>query len=606
MFGMSQTDQERQYEKILVEIERLPKGYVSKKNIQGKERFYLQWSERGKKKSKYIPNSELSSIENGIQQRKEKEEVLSALKEYFLKEDPDYFKKRKTRTFYTSVKTGKKLKEDVLSVKDFKKRFCYSKLTDFLYAPFKDTHGKVFILYGLRRTGKTTLIKQAILEMDEEDFNKTAFMKINSQNDINEINHDLELLQELGYQYVFLDEITLCKDFIQTASILSDVYATSPMKIILSGTDSLGFLFAEDQELFDRAVFLHTTFIPFSEFSSVLGIHDIDSYIEYGGLMALSGTNYNEGNLFQKEDKTNQYIDSAISRNIQHSLECYEDGTHFRNLLELHEKNELTGAINRVIEDMNHRFTVDVLTRKFFSSDLGISKRNLKKDREHLNDILYRIDEEKFLKLFKDKLEIKEKEEQEVAIQETHVKEIRSYLLLLDLIKDVSIRNEDGSSYKRTIFVQPGMRYSQAVSFVESLFQDPFLQSLSIKERIDLKERILSEIKGRMMEDIILLETSLANPRKEVFKLQFPIGEVDMVIFNEKKACSEIYEIKHSKERDPSQKKNLLDKDKLNLIQHRYGKIILKGVIYRGNSCQDGDISYIPVETYLSSLKFDY
>ena len=603
---MSQTDQERQYEEILEEIEKLPKGYISKKNIQGKEHFYLQWNERGKKISKYIPNSSISKVEESIRKRKEKEEVLKNLKAYFIQENPDFFKKRKANAFYTNVKFGKKLKEDVLSTKGLRKRFCYHKIIDFLYSSNQKTHGKVFILYGLRRTGKTTLIKQAISEMNESDFDKTALVKIDSRNDIYEINHDLELLQDLGYRYVFIDEITLCKDFIETASILSDVYATSSMKVVLSGTDSLSFLFAEDRELFDRAVFLHTTFIPFSEFSYVLGIRDIESYIEYGGLMTLSGTNYNEENIFQKEDRTNQYIDSAISRNIQHSLECYENGMHFRNLLELYEKNELTGAINRVIEDMNHRFTLEILTRKFFSSDLGISRRNLKKDKYKPNDALYQIDEERFSQLFREKLEIKEKEEQSVVIQEAHAKEIRSYLSLLDLLKDVCIRNENGDSYFRTIFTQPGMRYCQVVSFVDSLFQDDFIQKLPLKEKTYLKERIFSEIKGRMMEDIVLLETSLANPDKEIFKFQFSVGEVDMVIFDEKNGCSEIYEIKHSKERDLSQKKNLLDRKKLDLISCRYGDIVRKGIIYKGETYQDGDISYISVESYLASLKFKY
>lgn len=35
------------------ELARLPNGYISKKMINAKERFYLQWLENGKLKSKY-------------------------------------------------------------------------------------------------------------------------------------------------------------------------------------------------------------------------------------------------------------------------------------------------------------------------------------------------------------------------------------------------------------------------------------------------------------------------------------------------------------------------------------------------------------------------
>ena len=33
------------------------------------------------------------------------------------------------------------------------------------------------------------------------------------------------------------------------------------------------------------------------------------------------------------------------------------------------------------------------------------------------------------------------------------------------------------------------------------------------------------------MEDIVLLETKIAHPEKKVFKLQFAVGEFDMVVF---------------------------------------------------------------------------
>ena len=64
-------------------------------------------------------------------------------------------------------------------------------------------------------------------------------------------------------RYVFIDEVTLMDDFIDGAALFSDVFATSGMKIVLSGTDSLGFIFSEDEQLYDRCILLHRTFIPF-------------------------------------------------------------------------------------------------------------------------------------------------------------------------------------------------------------------------------------------------------------------------------------------------------------------------------------------------------
>ena len=68
-----------------------------------------------------------------------------------------------------------------------------------------------------------------------------------------------------------------------------------------------------------------------------------------------------------------------------------------------------------------------------------------------------------------------------------------------------------------------------------------------------VQERILNEIKGRMLEDIVLQETQMANPKKEVFVLQFAIGEFDMVVFDPLEGNCQIFEIKHSTEAVKSQ-----------------------------------------------------
>lgn len=50
------------------------------------------------------------------------------------------------------------------------------------------------------------------------------------------------------------------------------------------------------------------------------------------------------------------------------------------------------------------------------------------------------------------------------------------------------------------------------------------------------------------MEDIILIETKLSSLEKEVFTLQFAIGEFDMVVCNPSTLSCEIFEIKYSTE----------------------------------------------------------
>lgn len=593
-----------EYSKIIAEIETLPTGGITYKKINGKEYAYYQWREDGKQRSRRIKDEELEQLSGQIERRKELQNLIKDIDNQEVSEEKSALQYRCT------VRIGEELERFVKPVAKWVKRECYQQLHDYVYG---DIHDRVYILYGLRRTGKTTLIRQLISEMDTSMRSKTVFIQIQDNKTLDDVNRDLKVLEEKGYRYVFIDEVTLLNDFIEGAALFSDVFAASGMKIVLSGTDSLGFMFTEDEELYDRCIMCHTTFIPYREFERVLGIVGIDDFIRYGGTMSLGGKQYNENAMiFATKKSTDEYVDSAIARNIQRSLKNYKYEGHFRSLRDLYEKNELTNAINRIVEDMNHRFTMEVLTRDFKSNDLRISANNLRKDREEPTDILDRIDILKVNEMLKSLLEIKDKEEQKVEIQDAHRYEIKEYLDLLDLTVEIESRwmSNYNRRESRTAFSQPGMRYSQAEALIKSLIQDDMFRGLSFEERKRVTERIIDEIKGRMMEDIVLLETKLSKKKCEVFRLQFAIGEFDMVVFNPDEGTCEIYEIKHSKEVIPQQCKYLLDEQKCKDTEFRYGTITGKYVIYRGATTslvQAGvetqeDVTYLNVEEYLKKL----
>ena len=581
------------------EIAELPIGSITTKTVKGNVYYYHRWNENRKRKEKYIPSDEVPALQAQIARRKELEAELKTLR----KKAPR--KKESTQPashdFATNVRVGESLRTYSASVRNYQKRECYQALHDYIYGDIPD---KVFILYGLRRTGKTTMIRQILADMSDSDLAKAAFIQIMAQNTLADVNKDLRYLEQHGCRYIFLDEVTLMDDFIEGAALFSDVFAACGMKIVLSGTDSLGFLFTEDEQLYDRCITLHTTFIPYREFERVIGIHGIDEYIRYGGTMSLGGIHYNEKSTFASKKSADEYVDTAIARNIQHSLRCYQYEGHFRNLQELYNKNELTSAINRVVEDMNHRFTLEVLTRDFQSNDLGVSASNLRRDRENPTDILDQVDMASVTARLRTLLEIRNRTEQTVQLEDVHVAEIREYLHLLDLTQEIDVVSLANLNKKatRTVIAQPGLRYAQADALVKSLLLDEKFSDLSLKERNFVTDRILNEIKGRMMEDIILLETKLANPQKEVFVLQFPIGEFDMVVFDPNAATCQIFEIKHSDKIAPQQYRHLIDEKKCADTEHRYGMITGKYVLYRGESQQVGEVQYRNVEEYLKSL----
>lgn len=580
------------------QIAELPAGSVTKKTINGNAYFYHRWTEDKKRREKYIPVEEVDSFRKQIERRKGLEKELKVLQKQLPRKSVSA---ASAHTFATNIRAGEALRTFSASVRRYRKRECFRQLHDYIYGEQQD---KVFILYGLRRTGKTTMIRQIFAGMSDAELSKAVFIQITARDTLADVNRDLKMLEAQGFRYVFLDEVTLMEDFIEGAALFSDVFAACGMKVVLSGADSLGFLFTEDEQLYDRCILLHTTFIPYREFESVLGIHGIDEYIRYGGTMSLGGVHYDETSTFASKESADEYVDTAIARNIQHSLRCYQYEGHFLHLRDLYERNGLTSAINRVVEDINHRFTLEVLTQDWKSHDLGISASNLRRDRENPTDILDRVDLVAVTDSLRKLLEIRNKAEQTVAMDDIHAAEIKEYLDLLDLTREIDVRYLPDVSTKseRTVIAQPGLRYAQADALIRSLLLDETFSALSLAERTAVQERILSEIRGRMLEDIVLLETKLANPKKQVFVLQFPVGEFGMVVFDPVAGSCHIFEIKHSAEIAPQQYRHLIDEEKCAQAEHRYGPITGKFVLYRGESQVIDGIQYQNVEEYLRSL----
>ena len=540
------------------EMARLPVGCIARKVIAGKERYYRQWVENGRTRSVYLKESEVEAVRKQIARRRE---LIKLLRPYGIAG-------RRPIRRDLAVKTGRELSDWADFVSGWDARDVFPDIMKFLRWP---ADGKILIVFGIRRTGKTTMLQQAVRALTREEFARAAYVKAKVGDTLETMDDRLSSLHERGFRYVFIDEVTLIEDFIDGASLFSDVYAQMGMKIVLSGTDSLGFSMSIDQELFDRAYMLHTSFIPFREYSRLLKINDIDEYISYGGLLRRGEKNLddplaNEPDAsFRDVESTRRYIDTAIARNIQHSLACCRDGRYFGTLRELYEKNELTNAINRVIEDMNHEFLASVLTRPFKSSDIGIAAA------------------------------------------------IKAYLKKLDLIRDCPVRLLRGDSVEegvRVLFSQPGMRFCQAEALVRAMMKDSSFASEPPSEQEYITGRLLDDVRGRMLEDIVLMETLAATPRpreifsgKEVFKLQFESGEFDMVIRDLGTRTCEIFEVKHSRERADEQFRHLVDARLLSRTEKAFGKVVSCTVLYRGPDFDhDSGVLYRNVESYLKGL----
>ena len=509
-------------------------------------------------------------------------------------------------SFLTNVIYGEALSKLSKNVKRYNKRSCFKNLLEYING---DYSGRVCILYGLRRTGKTTMLFQLIEELDKR---KTAYIKILEKNNMGELIQDINKLTKMGIEYILIDEVTLLEDFINSASALSDIYCQMGQKIVLSGTDSLGFSFAKRDELYDRAITIHTSYISYKEFSKVLNISDIDTYIEYGGTLQKENMNFDDPDSkddsvsFKEDESTRKYIDSAISRNIQRSLQNDSFGSRFYYLRELYDNHELTNAINRLVENMNHEFLVSVVEETFKSHDLGSARQLLfKKQDDEVQTALSQVNEKEVLSRLKALIEIKEKCDTKVKITQDAIEQIKTYLYDLDLLKDIEVRYDDGKKEKVAVFTQPGMRYSIAKALCYSLMDDDYFSGLTERAQTIIRDTILNDVKGRMLEEIALLESTYRKTSDELvfkYKRRNKPGEIDMVVYNSKDDTFKMYEIKHSKKVMPKmQCKYLNDKSIEEELSKKYGKQNGKYVLFCGiTNGPEGDVYYEPINRFLT------
>ena len=199
-------------------------------------------------------------------------------------------------------------------------------------------YGEILVLYGLRRTGKTVLMEQLVSESNE----KCAFYEVEDKDSMEDVERALFTEQENGTTLVCLDEITKAKDFITSSSVLPDIFAKEGMKIVVAGTDSLGFQFADIGELFDRTKRIRTTHIPFAEHSRVLNTDDIDDYIMFGGLMRKGA----DERVITDYSSACKYLDSAVVENISNSIKADKHDNCVKNL----SIQELRAIIEKMVE----------------------------------------------------------------------------------------------------------------------------------------------------------------------------------------------------------------------------------------------------------------
>lgn len=495
------------------------------------------------------------------------------------------------------------------------KRTPYERINSFINSG-ECYDGTVAVIYGLRRTGKTTLMEQLMLE-NQKHF-PCLFLVANETEEetMEDVYKRLDFAVENGIKCVFLDEVTFISDFIENSALLADVYAKEGLRIILAGTDSLSFSFAEEHSLFDRTIHFSTTYIPFEEHCRVLETKDMDNYIEFGGLMKKGESQ--KDHIIHDYLSACKYLDEAVAHNIVRSLNKYTDYAE-NNILKEVTKKEMETVIHKLVERYSGVFNVDI-----FNKPLTKVMLSAPSDTKSFRDL---VGEDLFTTLRANKKEIVREfakiinADTSIAHQfdDRMIQTLENILIDLGVVsatlrEDLSYTEEFGwrsSGVEREYYIiQPAIKYYHLQKAIEYVETNDFYNGLPEKGKAFINSKLEEQIKGDMTEQIVLYEVAKALPKADylVCKPCFKIdgkssGEYDMLIYDKKSNRYWGFEIKHTTKPYYKQYKNL-ENDKLTeILDYKFGYKENVCVLYNGTPfCDASGVFYLNISDFTKAI----
>lgn len=210
-----------------------------------------------------------------------------------------------------NVYTGSSLRTYIMSNidKSWKCRDIVDGIVNYFDKPYK---GMMFGLTGLRGTGKTVSLLQALVKMNK--LSESMYVTLATDSDIDCTGLCSYLEPKLGgIKYLVIDEATRIKNLIKNGDTLFEELKRFGIAVVLSGTDTLALAISSGDGLFHRIVEHNITFISLAEYERILcdetdKTRVVVSYIKSGGLMTPDNV--------RNFDTFKVYVNTAIVDNI--------------------------------------------------------------------------------------------------------------------------------------------------------------------------------------------------------------------------------------------------------------------------------------------------
>ena len=214
-----------------------------------------------------------------------------------------------------NIYTGSSLRTYIRSSidKSWKCRDIVDSIVNYFDNPYK---GMMFGLTGLRGTGKTVSLLQALVKMNK--LSESMYVTLSTDSDIDCTGLCSYLEPQLaGIKYLVIDEATRIKNLIKNGDTLFEELKRLGIAVVLSGTDTLALAISSGDGLFHRIVEHNITFISLAEYERILCNESdktrvVVSYIKSGGLMAPDNV--------KDFDTFKVYVNTAIVDNILNTV----------------------------------------------------------------------------------------------------------------------------------------------------------------------------------------------------------------------------------------------------------------------------------------------
>lgn len=518
----------------------------------------------------------------------------------------------------------------ILDINNFtgykEKRDCYKDVYDYVISDNREN--KICALYGLRRTGKTSIMEDVAKNLPENLKEKNKFIQCTDRTDFYDVINFIEDSMNENYRIFFIDEVTYAENFQNIGEVLSDIYVNlKNARIVLTGTDSLGISLLSRNLMYDRIKFVNTTYTSYPEYARLTGVNSILEYMKLGCTL--------KTDTFITHNDTLEYTETAIVDNMINSLKKSEGIRRYgEELTELYEKSELKNAILRIINKYSQSLAVAAVRKQFRSAPISNAIDTIAKNKDNPDaTIKYSLDLEQTNNEIAKFLGVIQNQEMSIRISDYHLKSIYEFLLDMNVFTRIAVYSsfENKTQDKDLeMITHPGMFHSNILYTLECLRNDEnWLPQATEEQKFLLIKNSLNCAEGDILENIIIKDISsmlCTNPNVRTKKIDISDStgrwyvaklhwlessyapglakehEADVIIFDKENKETYLIEVKHSDKYAESQSLHLQSESFLAYVTNNFGAIKERAVLYTGESDFNHDVPRIKTEDFLVTI----